>query len=145
MKELKAFPEVAKKVTLAACNAMGKAGINEVLKRNEVKEVLKQDRTSKEINLVERLLAEISKDGLCAYGLREVKSACEAGAVNILLITDSLISRVREKEAYDQVDSLMKSVDSSKGDILIISSDHEGGKKLDSLGGIGAILRYKIN
>ncbi|MBI2646881.1 hypothetical protein HYW99_00215 [Candidatus Woesearchaeota archaeon] len=27
----------------------------------------------------------------------------------------------------------------------IISSEHEGGQKLDGLGGIAAILRFKIN
>ena len=39
----------------------------------------------------------------------------------------------------------MKTVDSTKGDIIIISSDHEAGKKLDGLGGIAAILRFKLN
>jgi protein pelota len=39
----------------------------------------------------------------------------------------------------------MKTVDNTKGDILIISSEHEAGKKLDGLGGIAAILRFKLN
>jgi LysR family hydrogen peroxide-inducible transcriptional activator len=43
------------------------------------------------------------------------------------------------------IDSLMKIVDSTKGEILIINSDNEAGKKLDGLGGIAAILRYKLN
>ena len=46
---------------------------------------------------------------------------------------------------YDYIESIMKTVDSTKGDILIVSSDNEAGKKLDGLGGIAAILRYKIN
>jgi stalled ribosome rescue protein Dom34 len=32
-----------------------------------------------------------------------------------------------------------------KGEIHIISSEFDAGKKLDGLGGIGAILRYKMN
>ena len=39
----------------------------------------------------------------------------------------------------------MRNVDKSKGDIMIISSEHEAGKKLNGLGGIAAILRYKLN
>ena len=39
----------------------------------------------------------------------------------------------------------MKIVDSTKGEILIISSENEAGKKLDGLGGIAAILRFKLN
>jgi len=40
---------------------------------------------------------------------------------------------------------MMKIVDQTKGEIHIISSEYEGGRKLDGLGGIGAILRYKLN
>ncbi len=39
----------------------------------------------------------------------------------------------------------MRTIDSMKGQVHIISSEHEGGKKLDGLGGLGALLRYKLN
>jgi len=39
----------------------------------------------------------------------------------------------------------MKNTESMKGTVNIIGSDHDGGKKLDGLGGMGAILRYKLN
>jgi protein pelota len=38
----------------------------------------------------------------------------------------------------------MRTVESNSGKIHIISREHEGGKKLDGIGGIGAILRYKV-
>jgi len=60
------------------------------------------------------------------------------------LITDSFIFSSREDGKYEIVDEIMKLVDSNKGDIVIISKEHDGGKKLNGLGGIGAILRYKI-
>ena len=47
---------------MATCSSVDKTGINEVLKRPEIKEALKQDRITKEISLVEELLAEISKN-----------------------------------------------------------------------------------
>ena len=40
---------------------------------------------------------------------------------------------------------MLKTTESIKGSVNIISSEHDGGKKLDGLGGIGAILRYKLN
>ena len=49
------------------------------------------------------------------------------------------------EDKYGGIENIMKIVDNTKGDILIVSSDHEAGKKLDGLGGIAAILRYKIN
>ncbi len=39
----------------------------------------------------------------------------------------------------------MKVVDSTKGEIHIVSTEHEGGKKLDGIGGIAGILRYKLS
>ncbi|MFH1455352.1 MAG: mRNA surveillance protein pelota [archaeon] len=137
--------QLSSKITLVTCNTTGQNGINEVLKRDEIKTVLKQDRVVQEIAMVEELLAEISKDNLAVYGFKETKSAVDAGAVKSLLVTDKLITEFRDKEQFAKLDSLMKNVDSMKGNVHIISIDHDGGKKLDGIGGIGAILRYKLN
>ena len=40
---------------------------------------------------------------------------------------------------------MLNLVESMRGTINIISSDNDAGKKLDGLGGIGALLRYKLN
>jgi protein pelota len=133
------------KVVQATCSSVGRNAIDEVLKRPEVREVLSQIRTAKEMNLVEDLLTAIAKKQASAYGIKEVEEAANAGAVKVLLITDSFIHKMREKEKYEVVDNIMKITDSTKGEIHIISSEHEGGKKLNGLGGIGALLRYKIN
>ena len=42
------------------------------------------------------------------------------------------------------IDNLMKDVESKSGEIFIISIENDAGKKLKGLGGIGAILRYKL-
>ncbi|MBD3313426.1 mRNA surveillance protein pelota [Candidatus Woesearchaeota archaeon] len=133
-----------KKIVFATCSSCDEKAIDEVLKRPEVDMVLKKDRVAKEMKLVEELLVEIAKDGLCAYGLKEVEEAVNAGAVNTLLLTDRFMQDKREKGEYDSIESLMKLVEQNKGEVHIISSEHDGGKKLDGLGGIGAVLRYKI-
>ena len=61
------------------------------------------------------------------------------------MLTDSFIQKQREKENYIQIDSLLKNTEAMKGMISIISSDNDAGKKLNGLGGIAAILRYKLN
>ena len=144
MKEIK-DKELKEKIVLATCSSVGKGAINEVLKRPEMREVLKQVRSAKEILLVEKLLEEISKQDKAAYGIKEVELAANAGAIEQLLITDSYISKMRDEEKYDVIDDIMKMTDQTKGNITIISSEHEGGKKLDGLGGIGAILRFRIS
>lgn len=136
---------LASKITLATCNAFGRNAINEVLKRPEVKSVLKQERVVKETSLVEELLTEISKNNLAVYGLEHTKNAAEAGAIKILLVTDKLIRELREKNEYERLDYIMRLVDQTNGDIFIISEEHDAGKKLHGLGGIGCILRYKLS
>lgn len=137
--------EIKKIATFATCSTSGKAGIDELLKREEVKTVLAQDRTTKEIAAVEELLANISKDeGLASYGLQETENAINAGAVQNLLVTDDYLFQQKENNNYEQIDALMKTAESTQANIMIISSKHEGGTKLDGLGGIAAVLRYRI-
>ena len=37
----------------------------------------------------------------------------------------------------------MREADSTQADVYIVSSEHDGGKTLDGLGGIAALLRYR--
>ncbi|MBI2542151.1 mRNA surveillance protein pelota [Candidatus Woesearchaeota archaeon] len=143
MKELK-DSELRQKIILATCSSATKNGIDEVIKRPEVREALKQERTAKEMKKVEELFVEIAKSNLAVYGLKETENASLIGAVKELLITDSFIRKSRSENFYNRVENIMKAVDKTKGEVEIISSEHEGGKKLDGLGGIAAILRFKM-
>lgn len=137
--------ELKKKIVLAACSSVGGNAIEEVLKRPELQEALKKSRVREEELLVEELLLEVKKEGLVAYGFDEVARAVEAGAVSKLLVGDYLIQEARRKGDYACLDGLMKRVELLKGEVHIISSEHEGGKKLKGLGGIGARLRYRLD
>jgi len=136
--------DIKKKFVLATASSVDEKAINEVLKRPETQTVLKSDRVAKELKLVEQLLDEISKEGLAVYGIKETKTAIDAGAVKILLVTDHIIQKLRLQQKFNSLNKLMKNADKVGADIVIISSDHDAGKKLDGLGGIGSILRYKI-
>ena len=144
MKELR-DEELKKKMIQATCSSADRAAVNEVLKRPEVNEALKEERAGKEIELVEKILSEIKKSGPVAYGIDEVENAAGAGAVDALVLTDNYIKKKREENDFARAETVMKLVDNSKGTVNIISSEHEGGKKLDGLGGIAALLRYKLN
>ncbi len=133
-----------KKIIQATCSGADESAIAEVLKRDETKHALQQERVSKEIKLVESVLAEISKGGAVAYGMDEVAKAVEAGAVKELLVTDGFINKRRLANTFKQLDVIMRAVDKQKGEVIIVSSDHDGGQKLDGIGGIGALLRYKL-
>src|SRR3989344_197580 len=124
------------------CYNSGKSGINEVLRGSEFRKFLNDERISFEISLVEELLKEISKEGKAVYGFRESYEKSLSGAVKILLVTDILIQRLRQEDNFLELERMMKAVELSKGEINIINSDNDGGKKLEGIGGVGAILRY---
>lgn len=132
-----------KKIVYATCSSVGINGINEVMKRPEVQTVLKQERFASETKKVEKLLEEISKQGKAEYGLSNVIKVTELGAVEQLLVTDDIIHKMRQDDSFDKLERLMRKVESMNGEINIISSEHEAGNKLDGLGGVAAILRYK--
>ena len=62
-------------------------------------------------------------------------SAANAGAVETLLILDS---KIREQD----LDDLIRTVESQQGNVIIVSGQHDAGRELSALGGMGAILRY---
>ena len=116
----------------------GMAGINELLKGGMGADVLRDSAVGTEIEAVERLMAEISKpNGLGTYGTQEVMDAAMAGAVDTLLVLDS---KVREQD----MDDVVRAVESQKGSVIVVSGQHDGGRALASLGGMGAILRYRL-
>ena len=141
-KELK-DEALKKKIIFATANGANKNAINEVLKRPEISSALKQDRVIKELNIIEEIMGEIKKNGLVTYGIKETKEASNMGAVKSLVVTDTLILKTRETGDFTEIEIMMKNVDNTQGEIHIISSDHEGGKILDGLGGIAVLLRYK--
>jgi protein pelota len=115
----------------------GMAGIQEAIKTGVVEKITKENRVVFETQLVEKLFEEIKKDGLVTYGEQQVKNALINGAVDRLLISDVLVRNPKGEELL----SLAKQNNSK---FTIINSMHEAGKKLEGIGGVGALLRFKI-
>ena len=136
--------QLKKKIILATCNNTGAQGITEILKRDELKKALESARSSKEEVIVENLMKEIKLGTKAVYGIKEVEKAVNCGAVDMLIITDSMIKKSRQEETYGKIDKILKTVESNRGKIEIIDADNPAGKQLDGLGGIGAVLRYQI-
>jgi protein pelota len=137
--------KLKEKIIQATCSGVDETAIAEVLKRKETQEALRQERVSREMSIVEELFSKIAKQGPAAYGMKETAIAAEAGAVEHLLVTDKIIQKAREADKFAALDKIMKQVDRAKGKVWIVSTEHEGGKRLEGLGGIGAILRYKMS
>jgi protein pelota len=131
-------PDVSSSMVVHHTGQAGMAGINELMKQGVGGKVLDETRVARETRLMEQLFSEIGKNGMFAYGDESVRSAVEAGAVSVLLVLDT---KVRSSVA----DRLIRMVEESKGEFMIVSSLHEAGRRLDSLGGVAALLRYRMS
>ena len=137
-------PEIGKKINLEDVSTGGKRGVLELLKRGALDKIIKGNLLQKEFELVESFFIELARQGLAVYKLEDIQMAAQAGAIKILLITENAIDAARQNNKYQELSKIFDLVEASRGEIHIISSKYESGQKLDGLGGMGAILRYKI-
>ena len=135
-------PELAKKTVLEDTTSIGISGFQEVLRRGAVDRIMEESRIGREALLIEDLMKEISINGKVSYGMADVRNAQGLGAIHTLLITDELLRTEREGKS---IDGFLKEVEHSQGKIVVFSTEFEPGKKLESLGGIAALLRFRVN
>ena len=112
------------RTTLSTCSAADPTAIEEVLKRPELKSALKDARLNEEIEIVNKLLEEISKNNLAVYGLKETEYCSGIGAIDTLIITEGLLTKSRSVGKYGFIQRIMKTVESMKGTVKIVSSEN---------------------
>lgn len=131
--------DLAKISIVESTGSGGRNGISEVLKKGTVEKLTSENRVALEMGAINNLLGEIGKNSSkIVYGVKQTQDAVNLGAVSQLLILDTKVASENMGEAMDMVENM-------KGEVMVVSSEHEGGKQLESLGGMAAILRYQIN
>jgi protein pelota len=130
------YPQLDGAYVIKRASSVGRTGIYEVIKKGDLEDVYKESRLSREIRLVEELCQKVLKDE-AVYGPSDTEKAVEFGAVETLLLLD-------ERLHEEQYENLMDKARARGSEIYVISSEHEGGEKLQSLGGVAGLLRFKI-
>ncbi len=92
---------------------------------------------AREVQNMEELLCRIAQSAPVAYGREEVQKAIDFGAVERLLVADTLI-----RDPF--IVGLMDRAELMRAETVVLSSTFEPGKQLEALGGIAALLRYRI-
>jgi protein pelota len=132
------FPEIKNKLIVDSTSSATRAGINEILKRGTLDRIIKESEIIKESQIIQEFFTHLQKDdGLAVYGLEQIKEADNAGAVKILIVSE-------EKIREDEVDRLASQVEKKKGRVEIVSRTHELGDQFYRMGGLGAILRFRV-
>ena len=138
--------DLADRISTVDTSAAGDRGVHEVLKRGAVDEVQKETRISKEATLIDDLTAEIAQGAKATYGPEDVAEAAEFGAIETLLVVDERLRQERQHEGDWAIDvnEVIESVEQQGGDVVVFSSEFDPGQQLSNLGGIAAILRYRL-
>jgi protein pelota len=135
--------DIADKLIVEDVSSIGASGFQEVLRRGAIERVAEEMRISREAKLIERLLVEISTDGKATYGYEQTKKAVGFGAVETLMIADETLRNFREKGSRG-IEGLMKDVERSRGRVVIFSTEFEPGQRLEKLGDIAGLLRFRV-
>ena len=145
-------PELAEKITTVDTSAVGDRGVHEVLKRGAVEDVQQETRIAEEAELIDELMRRIGEGAKAAYGPGEVAKAADFGAVETLIVLDERLRKERGAVTEDEegrewdvdVNEIVTNVEQQGGDVTVFSSDFAPGEQLANLGGIAALLRYRM-
>jgi protein pelota len=123
--------------------------LNEILSSPAITTKLSDTKYARETALMDKFLTLMRlDDGRAWYGPREVERAVEKGAVGrgggVLLISNSLFraQNVRQRRRWVELVDRVRDVEG--GEVRVLSSLHESGKRLEGLGGVAAILTYPL-
>lgn len=114
----------------------GEFGLQELVEKSQ--DVLASEAIAEEKRIVQKFLELLaSKPAMVAYGRIEIEKVLEMGAVETLLISESLSDEV--------IDRLSEIAETKGADARIISEETREGVQLRDMGGIAAILRYEVH
>ncbi|ESP87223.1 mRNA surveillance protein pelota [Candidatus Halobonum tyrrellensis] len=140
------FRDLDERITVVDTSAAGDRGVHEVLKRGAVADVQKETRIAREADLIDQLTERIAEGAKATYGASETMEAAEFGAVETLLVLDERLREERQGEGEWDVDAneLIETVEQKGGDVVVFSEEFAPGQQLRNLGGVAALLRYRL-
>lgn len=123
--------------------------LSEVLQSPAVKTLLADTKYARETKLMDDFMDQLRKEtNKATYGPREVESAVDQGAVGrgggVLIVSNRLFRSQNIAERKRWVGLVDRVRDVEGGEVRILSSDHESGKRLEGLGGIAALLTFPV-
>jgi stalled ribosome rescue protein Dom34 len=86
----------------------------------------------------------LSKNGAVAYGEKELAKAMNEGAIETLLVSADILRDPAAMIDGVPVSSWVKGISDIGAELVQCSSDHDSGEQLDNMGGVIALLRYRM-
>ncbi len=139
--------ELTDRITMVDTSGVGDRGVHEVLKRGAVDDVQAETRIAEEADLIDELTQRMADGAKASYGPGNVAEAAEFGAIETLLILDDRLRTERSGEGDWAIDAddVITQVERQGGDVVVFSGEFDPGQQLSNLGGIAALLRYRLD
>jgi protein pelota len=132
-------------IDIKSVNNGGVSGIYEAMRSGALLKAAKQMRIIDETEVMEEVMKRLGKgEATVTYGLDAVENAVQMGAVETLVVADTMI-RESDEEQRLHLEQLMREVEQRRGRVTVVSTEHEAGEKLIALTGIAALLRFPID
>ncbi|QQR92701.1 MAG: mRNA surveillance protein pelota [Candidatus Iainarchaeum archaeon] len=139
MEEIK--PKGSEKQFLSiATSDIGMKGVKEALSAPLITKAIGEYKLAQESDLMHELLKELGKNsGLGIYGIAEVEKAIQLGAAHTLMLSSGF-----QKDFQEKSKELLHHAAQNGVKSFILEEKNEPGKQLAGLGGVAALLRYRI-
>ncbi|KAF2124479.1 hypothetical protein P153DRAFT_326719 [Dothidotthia symphoricarpi CBS 119687] len=136
-------------IVVAHASSAHMHSLDEILSSPAITTKLSDTKYARETALMDKFLTLMRHDdGRAWYGPREVERAVDKGAVGrgggVLMINNALFraQNVAERRRWVTLVDRVREVEG--GEVRVLSSLHESGKRLEGLGNVAAILTYPL-
>lgn len=130
-------PETAERMLLADTRRSGYGAVQEAIGNGVLARVAEDLQLAREVQVMDEVFLRIGQNGAVAYGAAEVRNAIDYGAAETVVVADTEIRGSRTARMIEDAEQLGAGV-------VVLSTEFEPGKRLLGLGGVAALLRYKI-
>ncbi len=134
-------PALSNKLIAVKASSTGVPGLMECLRSSSLQKVLKDLTITEDNRIIENILERLAKNpNMVAYGLESVEQAVYYGAAELVVLSPSLMASHR-----DAIERLLEMCEKTGCKYRIIHSDSPSREMLENLGGIMAVLRFRIS
>lgn len=129
------------RIVVDSVSVGGRKGVEELMRRDSVKKVYAEAAAVAAEEILDEFEKWLVKDpAMIAYGIDDVRFAVEANAVRKLLVLEDMLS----SEVAEEVEEILNKAEEMRAKIVVVPSNSPAAPRLEGLGGIVAILRYRL-
>ena len=132
-------------IVAGSLSAGNRVGLSELLQMDAVDKLAADFQFFEENSLIDEFFKRINQGtNDVVYGFGEIKKIASTGAIETLILLDSLL-RGGDGMNPDEVQQLLREVEKMRGKIFIVSSQSENANRMKTFGGIIGLLRYALH